>query len=310
MRTIGTLAGIGLRGCLVTILFMATAHATAQEPLRWKFEPGQKLNYGMIQEMKLGSTGGPLGGQKVTMNQEMQMTWEVVSKNEQGDAVIRQKFERMKMKMELPAPAGTMEYDSKSDAPPTGMAAMFAPLYKALSSADFQLTITPRGEITDVVVPDEVISALKNSPGGMAMGDLATPEGFKKMISNGALVLPDGAPEPGKEWSTKMELNNPLGGKQVVETTYRYEDTKEIDGVQYAVFRPSLKMSIEGNEQMKVTDQESSGEILFDAKAGRLHTSTLDQKVAMEQAGVKINIDQSIKVNVTPAESDASGSEH
>lgn len=310
MRSIRTLAGIILRGCLVALLLTSAAHAVAQEPLRWKFEPGQKLNYGMIQAMKLGSTGGPLGGQNVTMNQEMQMTWEVVSKNEQGEAVIRQKFERMKMKMELPAPAGAMEYDSKSDAPPTGMAAMFAPLYKALSSADFQLTITPRGEIKDVVVPDEVISALKNSPGGMAMGDLATPEGFKKMISNGALVLPEGAPEPGKEWSTKMELNNPLGGKQVVETTYRYEDTKEIDGVQYAVFRPSLKMSIEGNEQMKVTEQDSSGEVLFNIEAGRLHTSTLDQKITMEQLGVKINIEQSIKVDVKPAESETSGKEN
>lgn len=309
MKIISTSTGIGLRGCLVALLLMAATRATAQEPLRWKFEPGQKLNYGMVQDMKLGSTGGPLGDQNVTMNQEMQMTWEVISKNEQGDAVIRQKFERMKMKMELPAPAGTMEYDSKSDVPPTGMAAMFAPLYKALSSVDFQLTITPRGEITDVVVPDEVISALKNIPGGGSMGDMATPEGFKKLISNGALVLPEGAPEPGKEWSTKMELNNALVGKQVVETTYRYEDTKVIDDVHYAVFRPNLKMSIEGNQQMKVTEQDSSGEILFNADAGRLHTSTLNQKITMEQAGVKINIDQSIKVNVTPAAPEASGKE-
>jgi hypothetical protein len=183
---------------------------------------------------------------------------------------------------------------------------MFAPMFKALSQAEFELTMTPRGEIKDVKVPEEVINALKSSPGAMAMGDLATPEGFKKMISNGALVLPENAPQPGEQWSTKIELTMPGSGKQIVETTYRFEGMKEVDGTQFAVFKPNLKMTFEGNPQMTVKDQESSGEILFNVEAGRLHSSALNQKLTMTQAGgVEAKIDQTIKVAVTPAEEEA-----
>jgi hypothetical protein len=227
---------------------------------------------------------------------------------DEGDAVINQRFDRMKMKITLPPPVGVVEYDSKSEAAPTGTAALFAPMYQALTKAQFELTMTPRGEIKDVKVPDEVIAALKNSPGGMALGDLATPEGFKRMISQSALVLPENAPQAGDDWTTKVELKHPLGGKQIVETTYTYEGTKDVEGVTYAVFRPNLKMGFEGNEQAKVTAQESSGEILFNIAAGRLHSSVLDQNVTMEQGGgIQAKIDQSIKVNVTPVAAEGAG---
>jgi hypothetical protein len=286
---------------LLAIAVTAVSNASAQEPLRWKFDVGQKLNYNMVQDMTIGSAGGPLGAQNVSMRQEMDMTWEVQGVNDDGEAVIQQKFERVKMNMTLPV--GVIEYDSKSEAAPVGAAAMLAPMYKTLTEAEFELTMTARGEIKDVKIPDEVLAALKNSPGAAAMGDMATPEGFKKMISQGALVLPESAPKPGDSWSTKVEMNNPTGGKQVIETTYRYEGTKDVDDVTFAVFRPSLKMSFEGTDQAKIKEQNSSGEVLFNVEAGRLHSSKLEQKVSIEQAlGIQTKIDQTIAVTVTPAE--------
>jgi hypothetical protein len=309
MRLPSRALSVAIFSLVVAVLFGPVPGLRAQEPLRWKFEPGQKLAYNMVQDMTM-STSGPFGQQNVMMNQVMEMTWEVKELNDQGEAVISQKFDRMKMKMTLPPPLGVIEYDSKSEGAPAGPAAMFAPMFKALSQAEFELTMTPRGEIKDVKVPEEVIAALKNSPGAAAMGDLATPDGFKKMISNGALVLPENAPQPGDEWSTKVELNMPGSGKQIVETTYRFEGMKEVDGVQYAAFRPDLKMTFEGNPQMTVKDQESNGEILFNVEAGRLHSSSLNQKLTMTQAaGVEAKIDQTIKVTVTPAEEAAGGAE-
>lgn len=293
---------------LATVVLSIASQAAAQQPLRWKFEVGQNLNYDMIQDMTIGSTGGPLGDQSVTMRQEMDMTWEVIGVNEEGEAVIRQEFERVKMKMTLPPPVGVIEYDSKSDAAPAGPAAMLAPLYKVMTEAEFELTMTPRGEIKEVKIPDELLAALKNSPGASALGDMATPEGFKKMISQGALVLPEEAPQPGNEWSTKVEVTNPMAGKQVIETTYRFEGMKEVDGTTYAAIEPTLEMSFEGTEQvqMKVSEQDSSGEILFNAEAGRLYSSNLKQNVTIDIAVggqmLQQKIDQQIDVKVTPAE--------
>ena len=89
---------VTLFSLVVLVPFGSVPGSLAQEPLRWKFEPGQRLAYNMVQDMTMG-TSGPFGQQNVTMNQVMEMTWQVKELNDQGEAIIRQKFDRMKMKM-------------------------------------------------------------------------------------------------------------------------------------------------------------------------------------------------------------------
>lgn len=282
----------------IMALSIATA-ASAQEPLRWKFEKGDKFNYDMVQDMTIGSTGGPLGVQNVTMHQELKMLWDVQEVKPDGDAVIQQKIDRVKMKMALPAPVGAIEYDSASDKPPTGPAAMLAPMYSAMTKGAFIITMSPRGEIKDVKIPDEVVAALKASPGAAAMGDMASSEGFKKMISQGSLVLPEAAPAEGQEWDTVVEVNNPQAGKQIVKTVYKYVGNKEVEGVAHAVFEPNVTMSFDGT-QVKIAEQSSDGEILFNIAEGRLDSSKLEQHVTIEQGGGQTKIDQNIVVTVSP----------
>jgi hypothetical protein len=246
----------------------------------------------MGQDMTIGVSGGPFNGQSAKIHQEMTMVWDIIETTEDG-AKIRQKFDRVQTKLETPE--GTLEYDSASDQPPVGQAAALAPLYKALIDAEFELTMTPRGEIKDVKIPDKLLETLKISPNAAALGDLTTPEGFKKTMSQTALVLPEDMPQPGEETTTRTESNDPSGAKQIVETTYRYEGTKQVDGVTCAVFLSNMKISYEGNNSPKINAQDSSGETLFNTGAGRMHSSKLDQKMTIEQAaGVQTTIDQSI----------------
>lgn len=289
---------------VVIFLVIVALPALAEEPLRWKFEQGQKLNYNMTQDMMITPPVGPAGPQKMEMRQEMDMTWDVQSINEQHEAVIRQKFNRLKVKMTLPPPLGAIEYDSTAEAAPAGLAALIEPMYKAMTKGEFVLTMTERGEIKDVQIPEEVLAALKNSPGGAAMGEMATPEGFKKVISQSALVLPENPPQPNEQWSTTVEMTNPAGGKQIIENAYRYEGIKEIEGTNYVVFRPSLTLKFDGaGDQVKITNQESNGEILFDPVAGRLHSSIIMQKMTIEQGPAgQTEIQQVIEATVTPAE--------
>jgi hypothetical protein len=287
--------------------------APAEEALRWKFKVGEKLDYTMVQEMNMVAAGGPVGQMNTTMRQEMDMTWDVQGVNEEGEAVIKQKFDRIKMKMTTPV--GGFEFDSKSEAAPTGLAALIAPMYKAMTQGEFEITMTSRGEVKDVKVPEEVITALKSSPGAAQMGDIATADGFKKMISQGALVLPEKAPKEGDTWQTKVEMNNPAVGKQTVETTYKYVGTKEINGAKFAVIKPELKMEFEKKEgdakaaqqlSMKIGEQSSDGEVLFNIDAGRLASTKLQQKVAIDATlgggqTMQQKIDQKIDVTVKPA---------
>jgi hypothetical protein len=171
-----------------------------------------------------------------------------------------------------------------------------------------------------VKIPEQVITALKSSPGAAAMGDIATADGFKKMISQGALVLPKDPPKKGDTWSTKVEMKNPAVGKQTVETTYRYEGTKDIEGKKLAVIKPQLKMEFEEQAtpkegepqqpapqqqmQMKIKDQTSDGEVLFNIAAGRLQSTSLNQIVTIEASvagqAIQQKIDQKINVTVSP----------
>ena len=289
---------------------------------------------------------GPSSQMTTNVHQVMDMTWDVQGVNEQGDAVIVQKFDRVQMKMTGPM---AVDYDTAKDEPPTGMAAAFAPLYKAMTKGDFEVTMTARGEIKDVKVPQEVLDALKNSPGAAQMGDLAKPDGFQKMIMQNAFVLPENAPTKGDHWSTTATVTNPVAGQQTVETSYTFVDMKDIDGQQFAVFQPNIKMSFgpagdaakpaadskdakagdakgdgdaKANEksdakseakpaaspnpamQMKVKDQKSDGEVLFNATAGRLGSMSVKQDMTMEIAvagqTLQQQIHQDIEVKVTP----------
>jgi hypothetical protein len=301
MQKIQRLSRVGLWLAAVALLTISAARASAQEPLRWKFEKDAKFDYDMIQDMTIGNAGGPGGAQSVKMHQELKMAWNVQDVTKEGDAIIEQKIDSVKMKMELPPPVGAIEYDSTSDKPPVGPAALLAPMYSAMTKGAFIITMTPRGEIKDVKIPEEVVAALKNSPGAAAMGDMASADGFKKMMSQGSLVLPESAPKEGEEWSTKVEVNNPAAGKQVVETVYKYQGTKEVDGVMHATFKPAIKMSFEG-AQAKITEQTSDGEILFNVAEGRMDSSKLEQHVTIEQpGGGQTKIDQNIVVTVKPA---------
>jgi hypothetical protein len=317
MRYIGKAIRLAVMVVVALALMpQAGSRARAQEPLRWKFEQGQKLDYNMVQDMKMAGEGGPLGQMNMSMRQEMDMTWDVQNVNDKGEAVIKQKFDRIRTKMTMPI--GGFEYDSQSTDPPQGTAAMLAPMYKAMTGSEFEVTMTDRGEIKDVKVPDEMLAAIKNSPGAAMMGEMATSEGFKKMIKQGALELPVGPPEQGQEWKTDLTIENPVAGKQVVETTYRYEGTKDVDGKTYALIRPQVKMDFGAPGQnaegqpaqaqqlnMKIADQSSEGEILFDPQAGRLHSSEMKQKFTLDMSAggqaMKQKIDQTITVNVKPA---------
>jgi hypothetical protein len=291
-------------------LFNLAAHGLADEPIRWKFTVGEKLAYNVTTDMNLAIKTGQNSPMNSSIHQVMEMTWDVQGVNDAGEAVIQLSFDHAQMKITGPM---TVDYDSAKDSTATGMAAAFAPIYKAMKNNPFEITMTSRGEIKDVKVPKEVLDALKSSPGAAQMGDLATPEGFQKMFMQGSFTLPEKAPEKGEHWSTSVTISSPIGGKQTTETSYTYEGSKEVNGETIAQFRPAMTMTFEGNAQMqmKVKDQKSDGEMLFNEKQGRMDSMTLKQDVTMEVTvatqTLQQHINQNIQVKLEPKGSDAKG---
>ena len=187
------------------------------------------------------------------------------------------------------------------------MAATIAPMYEAMMQGQVDVTMTPRGEVTDVSIPDQVTAALKSVPGAAGMDDAATTEGFKKMFTQGAMTLPESAPTAGEKWSTNVQMNSPMMGKMVVDTTYEYQGTKDVDGATCAVIAPTLTTKFEGNATIPMTikDQSSSGQILFNEDLGRLQSSLIKQNMTLgatiQNQTIQQTIDQTTNVTLTPA---------
>ncbi len=92
--------------CLLVLAAVASWAALsstgrADEPLRWKFKVGEQLDYQMTQQMNMDMDAGKTGQMHTSMNQTMNMQWDVKGVDDKGDAVIEQAIKRVQMKMEV-----------------------------------------------------------------------------------------------------------------------------------------------------------------------------------------------------------------
>ena len=257
-----------------------------EAPLLWKFSVGDEHHYRMIQNMEMEMTLGA-GERKIetVLQQTLDMTWKIEQVNEQGLATLIQTVERVRMDMQAPGQPA-MHYDTDSDDPPAGFAAMLVPLFKAMTTEPFRITITPRGEIKTLEVPEALSKAMQSTPGAAMMGDMFSDAGFRKMIQQSSLILPEPKDlEPGYEWTTEAEMKNGQFGQLNAETTYTYLGPREVAEKPLEVFKFALKLEFgegPGGVQMDVVDQESNGEILFSREAGRLASSKLQQEMEIK----------------------------
>lgn len=189
---------------VVSCLVVTSSISQADEPLRWKFTAGEKLEYQMTQDMKMNVDAGPAGKMAFTAAQTLNISWDVKSVNEKGDAVIEQKIDRIYKKMTAPGGEG-FEYDTDSEEPAVGVAAMIAPTMEAMTAGQFDFTMSPRGDVYDAKISDELLAAIKNGPGG----EDGAVEQFKSIVSQIAFVLPENLPKPGEVWASKIAVADP-----------------------------------------------------------------------------------------------------
>jgi hypothetical protein len=289
---------------VAAIFSFAIAPVRADEPLRWKFQPGQQLRYSVIQAMTISGGADADSASQNTTRQQIDMTWQVKSVADSGDAVIELSFDRIRSKMTLPT--GGLEYDSDASGPPSGMAAINAPLYGALVRSPVEIKMSPLGRLLEVKLPEAVPAALRRMPTAAIIGDLTKPETFQNQFLNGfPQATRRESLESGETWSTESTAQVAGLGSLAVVTNYRYEGLRDGDGARYAVIRPTRTVSIsaaEGSERT-IKDQSSTGEILFDP-SGRLHRSTLKHRLTMAVTirgrEVEQTMELSIEVNPLP----------
>jgi hypothetical protein len=269
------------------------APARAGEPLRWKFKPGETLRYTLVQEtvQRVKAMGQPEA--KSTLNQTVNMHWEVKRVSSDGVAEMSQTIDHVRMKVD--SPLNSFEFDSSTGKVPEGpIAGPLVPLLRALVGAEFTLKMSARGELSEVKVPQKLIDSLRQS-NPAAGGGMVSEDGLKNLISQSSLALPEGPLDKGKTWTNQSKLPLPMVGTMVTDKRYTFEgpDPKAAGLLQISLeIKMSLEPAADSNVALKITAHDGKGEFLFDPQAGRIVSSHVDDKMKMSVSVQGQNIEQ------------------
>jgi hypothetical protein len=280
------------------LIFCVATSGLANEPLRYKFTPGTTLKYvltqGMTMEMALPA---PAGNVTTVTSQKMMM--DMITDEAVADGAVKQRHIITRAVITTKSEGGPMpqesEYDSDSQEAPVGpVAQLLDKTMKPMIGKPFSLTISPRGEVSDVTVAKGLLDGLKGNPAAAMMGEMGTEAGLKKLTTQSMIVFPETAWAIGDVVETPIEVKMPFGTMKTTRVM-RYEGPAEGD-----LERMSLSTKTEfiplPNSPAKITigEEESAGEYLFDRKAGRLESSKLKQTLNLEIAVGPQTIQQTI----------------
>ena len=273
---------------LLSILALVVANpALAQDQLRWKFRSGDSLRYTIVQDM---DSSAEFGNEvvKSTFSQTIDMSWQVRALSADGATSLHQTFDRVRLKM-VGGPAGTIEFDSASKE------ASDNPIIKALSDVfgnivgqQFQVTIQPTGQIDNVIVPEKLKQAVRESAAGQS-GAL-NEKMLNDMMKQSAVMLPFERVSRGSKWVTEQNVQMPFGTMTITSAmTWVQTDAA---GNAVIDFVPSVKITPREGAAKTITLKSATGRgrVIFDIARGRVNKSHLDltMQMTMDVNGQKI----------------------
>lgn len=287
---------VSMFSCLIrscSLLLAAAAMicpAFAQEKLAWKFTPGSALKYNVNQSMTMEVI---VAGNRTTqeIKQTMVMGWDVQKVGAAGDALVGQTIERINMDF-----SGTLiesfKYDSADKTPPTtSMGRRIADSYSRILNQQFQVSMKPTGEITNVKIPETLMSALTTSGNGVLTEPMV-----KQMMTQSAITLPASAISRGQSWTTKQSIDLPYG-KMSISSRLTHAGVDSATGFTVITMAPTIAIESGENAAQQVTLNASEGEgrVFFDAENGRIAKSELDLTMDLTVRLNEQQIDQKVR---------------
>jgi len=280
--------------------------AGAAEPLRWKLKPGDEFLAKIEQHSEVTSSLGGGAPTSITLDTSMELAWKVTAIDEQGAAKISQRFQRLRMKLELPK-SGAISYDSASEARLTGDAKTIATAVQPLLDAEIKLTLSPRGEVADVELDEAAQKALAGLEASNPLKNLLNKEGMTNVLRQSVVVLPEEEVQPGDQWPRTTTLSTALGKfKQTTTFKLLETDTKSPD---VARIETISNLELEEKQASKsrpsaLKQQHQRGLILFDNTAGRLTSAGVEQELVttsmLKDTPIQVKLNSTLKMTLDP----------
>lgn len=276
-------------------MYGAAAMGQGDVLLRYKYMPGEKLTYECTQNV---TTNMSFDGKTMTteMKNILITSQKVKSVDAEGVATVVKIIERVKMSANLPQ-SQKLEYDSTVEKERTGIEKMIADQFTGILGQPIEMKIDARGNVSDMKMPE-----------GMTGPRAAMLGGDNIKHSLGAFSFPQEAVSTGKTWTSTAPMSGVPGmGKATIQQTFKYlgPDKKNTDLQKIQI---KSKMEIKQTENMpmriKLLNQESEGEILFDNKAGRMKSTKTKDKMTfgleMQGKTVENSVTTTMEIKLVP----------
>ena len=282
-------------GLLVAVLCFSSSPAWAQTTLKYKFNKGDKNSYVMEQKMAMKMNVGGIDIQ-MDVTQTIDMSHIVNDVASDGNANMTMKFDRWRMSMD--GPTGKIDIDSEKDAAGDNpVAQALAPFVTAMKGAEFNVTMSPQGDQSNVKIPAAFLKALKANP-VPGMQDMFSEDSMKRMMTQSAQILPKNPVAKGATWEAKTDVKMPFGVMKT-KTASMYDGPA--NNLEKISFKLDISLDPDPNApiQLKMKVEDAKGTALFDNAAGRLVEMTAIQIMNMEIAAGGQNINQRIESTVS-----------
>lgn len=281
--------------------------APAQETFRWHLEEGE--SYALAMKLATTSTARVAGDKYVTvLAAEQHNHWEVTAVDADGTATIEQTVERAVVDLSKPD-GSTIHFDTAdglegADASQQQLLRTMCPLFGSVT----EITMNGRGEIIQfAILPDE------KSGDAAPQADPAMTE----ILQNGFIAFPEASLNEGENWRRSFRIPMPVLELEC-DLIYTYTGSEPHAGEDLATFEitselPSAEVEDEetdapparvGGMSGELEDMDSHGTIWFNAEAGRLVETRLDQKLAFSIAGpggdAEVTSESEIRLLISP----------
>jgi hypothetical protein len=250
--------------------------------LKWKFKEGQKFYQEISTVTKQEMT---FSSQKITQTQSQTFyfSWLPESFDKKDKTwKVKQKIEGVKLEIEIGGQKIT--YDSTKD---TTTSNPLSDFFKQLVDSEFTLTIGEDMKIKKIGGKDKFIEKLTKANNQMEplLKEILSDEAFKQMADPTFAALPDQPVAKGATWDRETTLNMGPIGKYRIKNTYTYDgpdkDKNEVISVKSTLTYTKPDPGKAGQLPFKIENadlksKKGTGKIVFDPKAGRVVSSTMD----------------------------------
>jgi hypothetical protein len=269
---------------LITTFLSLTNQANAQTLLRWKLKPNESLHVAI--EQHTDSTVSFTGKSAATkIDLTLVLGWNILTADDAGFR-IRQTIERIHQKLTT-VQSGTIGFDSASSAKLTGQSRDLADSLRPLVGAEFEMTMTPRGEITAVQPANNsakaLMAALETNPDGDATAKATTAKStVEQMLRRPLLVLSDKPVAANESWSVSSQRPT-AAGPLTINTTYTLNKLSDQNGKPIANINISAAFTPAPGGQLTIKEPFHSGQIQFNVADGRLIEIKQQQKLTTQR---------------------------